>query len=159
MIAWFIHIAFAIAAMVFCAIAPNGYDQPLFYTIAACYCVQTILFFLTNGRKNFVGFAFFFCIAFFFVNFAYPLFYYPEQENWMFYWHTWNRGIITRNNRLKSRLPGVYNVIRGSHIGGGTGHIPNHQPGITTYTLPTWRERKWTAAPRFVRPEQFSAPS
>lgn len=96
MIAWFIHIAFAIAAMVFCAIAPNGYDQPLCYTIAACYCVQTILFFLTNGRKNFVGFAFFFCIAFFFVNFAYPLFYYPEQENWMFYWHTWNRGIITR---------------------------------------------------------------
>ena len=96
MIAWFIHIAFAIVSIVFCAIAPRGFDPQLCQTIAACYCVQTVLYFLFNGRKNFVGFEFFFCIAFFFVNFAYPLFYYPERENWMFFWHPWNRDIITR---------------------------------------------------------------
>ena len=96
MTAWFIHIAFAITGIVFCAIAPAGYDASLCNTIAACYCVQTILYFLFNGRKNFVNFEFFFCIAFFFVNFAYPLFYYPEQENWMFFWHPWNRAVITR---------------------------------------------------------------
>lgn len=96
MILWFINIGFAIAGIYFCAIAPSGYDAPLCETIAACYCAQTLLYFLFNERKNFVGFEFFFCIAFFFVNFAYPLFYYPERENWMFYFYPWNRAVITR---------------------------------------------------------------
>ena len=96
MISWFIHIGFAIASIVFCAIAPRGYDAQLCNIVAACYVVQTILYFLCNGRKNFVGFEFFFCLAFFFVNFAYPVFYYPEQEDWMFFWRPWNRDIITR---------------------------------------------------------------
>lgn len=96
MIAWFIHIAFAIVSIIFCAIAPAGFDSHLCQTIAACYCVQTLLYFLFNGKKNFVGFEFFFCIAFFFANFAYPLFYYPDHENWMFFFYPWNRAVITR---------------------------------------------------------------
>ena len=96
MTAWFVHIGFAIASVFFCATAHSGYNPDFCRTIALCFLVQNILYFLTSGRKNIVGFEFFFAIAFFFVNFAYPLFYYPERENWGFFWFPWDRAVLDR---------------------------------------------------------------
>ncbi len=96
MVAWFIHIAFAIIGVVLCATAPKGYHADFCQMIAWCFVVQNLLYFLTNGRKNFVGFELFFAVAFFFVNFGYALFYFPERENWMFFWRPWDRAVMDR---------------------------------------------------------------
>jgi len=100
MMAWFIHIGFAIASILLCYYAPHGYNSDFCQVIAWCYVVQNILYFCFNGKKNFAGFELFFAIAFFFVNFAYPLFYYPERENWMFFWRPWDRGIINLSTSI-----------------------------------------------------------
>lgn len=96
MAAWVIHIIFAVVSVVMCICAKSGYHADFCQTLAWCYIAQNVLYFLTNGRKSFVSFELFFAIAFFFVNFAYPLFYYPERENWSFFHRPWDRTLIDR---------------------------------------------------------------
>ncbi len=91
-----INILCAIASIVFCAIAPNGYNAVFVHTVVGTFLVQNLLYLCCNGRKNKLGFEFFFFVAFFFVNFAYPVFYYESDPNYGFFWIPWNRLVISR---------------------------------------------------------------
>ena len=91
-----LHILFAIVSMVLCVYAPQGYDAAYCQTIGWLFLAQNICYFASQGRKNLVGFELFFAIAFFFVNFCYPLFYYETNPRFAFFWMEWNHDVITR---------------------------------------------------------------
>lgn len=91
-----INIVCAIASIVFCVIAPNGYDAAFVHTVVGTFLVQNVLYLCCNGRKNKLGFEFFFCVAFFFVNFSYPVFYYESDPDYGFFWMKWNKLVISR---------------------------------------------------------------
>lgn len=91
-----INILCAIASVVFCVVAPNGYDATFVHTVVGVFLVQNVLYLCCNGRSNKLGFEFFFFVAFFFVNFSYPIFYYESDPNYGFFWMKWNRLVISR---------------------------------------------------------------
>ena len=91
-----INILCAIAAIVFCVIAPNGYNAMFIQLVVGTFLVQNILYLVFNGRQNKLGFEFFFFVAFFFVNFAYPIFYFETDPKYGFFWMPWNKLVISR---------------------------------------------------------------
>ena len=95
-----LNILFAVASIVFCIVAPSGCDVRFCWTLAWVYIAQNILFVLLDDKKNKWGFTLFFCISFFFCNFAYPLFYYTERPDYSFFNISFPTDVINRSTAI-----------------------------------------------------------
>lgn len=91
-----IHIVFALIAIILTVFAPMGWNTGFIYLLGRCFVLQNTLYYIFEGRKNILRFELFFGVAFFFVNFAYPLFYYLEDPYFSFYCCAWPRQVISR---------------------------------------------------------------
>lgn len=101
MLTYLLNIAFAIAATVLYIKAPWTYSYDYCVTLMTMYIAQNVLFFMTNKRKHWLGFEFFFALSFFLVNFVYPVFYAPtERIYWSFFSFTFNDDYVTRATAL-----------------------------------------------------------
>ena len=65
MLTYLLNIAFAIAATVLFIQAPEHYDYTYCQALMWVFIAQNALYFLTNKRKNWLGFEFFFALSFF----------------------------------------------------------------------------------------------
>lgn len=93
---WIGNIVFALLAILFTVFAPWGWSGATIYGVVACFLAQNVWYFLWEGRKNILCFEFLFFIAYFFVNFAYPLFYYHQDTFFLFYCIPWEHNVISR---------------------------------------------------------------
>ena len=101
MLTYLLNIAFAIAATVLYIKAPWTYSYDYCVTLMTMFIAQNVLFFLTNKRKHWLGFEFFFALSFFLVNFVYPVFYAPtERIYWSFFSFPFNDNFVTRSTAL-----------------------------------------------------------
>ena len=102
MLTYLLNIAFAIAATVLFIQAPEHYDYTYCQALMWVFIAQNALYFLTNKRKNWLGFEFFFALSFFLVNFVYPVFYAPfeERQYWSFFSFAFNDDYVTRATAL-----------------------------------------------------------
>ncbi|MBR6117752.1 MAG: oligosaccharide repeat unit polymerase [Paludibacteraceae bacterium] len=102
MLTYLLNIAFAIVATVLFIQAPNTYSLSYCQTLMGLFIVQNVLYFLTNKRKNWLGFEFFFALSFFLVNFVYPVFYAPleDRQYWSFFSLPFNDNHVTRCTAL-----------------------------------------------------------
>ena len=101
MLTYLLNIAFAIAATVLYIQAPWTYSYDYCVTLMVLFIVQNVLFFVTNKRKHWLGFEFFFALSFFLVNFVYPVFYAPtERIYWSFFSFAFNDNYVTRATAL-----------------------------------------------------------
>lgn len=91
-----LNILFFLASIVFCVQAKDGFDATLCQTIAWCFLAQNVCYFAFSKKKFWLGFEFFFAIAFFFVNLAYPNFYFHDNPRFSIFWMDWNHLVITR---------------------------------------------------------------
>lgn len=90
------NIGFALLSIVLTIVAPDGWNAVFVYGIIGLWGVQNILYAMEVGRKEGMGFWFFFAIAFFFVNLAYPLFYYRLEPSHSIFEIPWNTAVISR---------------------------------------------------------------
>lgn len=101
MLTYLLNMAFAIAATVLYICAPWTYSYDYCALLMWLYVAQNVLFFITNKRKNWLGFEFFFALSFFLVNFVYPVFYAPtERIYWSFFSFSFNDNFVTRATAL-----------------------------------------------------------
>lgn len=101
MLTYLLNMAFAIAATVLYICAPWTYSYDYCALLMWLYVAQNVLFFVTNKRKNWLGFEFFFALSFFLVNFVYPVFYAPtERIYWSFFSFSFNDNFVTRATAL-----------------------------------------------------------
>lgn len=101
MLTYLLNIAFAVAATLLYIFAPWTYDYDYTVTLMAVFLAQNILFFVTNKRRHWLGFEFFFALSFFLVNFVYPVFYAPtERIYWSFFSYPFNDDYVTRCTAL-----------------------------------------------------------
>ena len=101
MLTYLLNIAFAIAATVLYIKAPWTYSYDYCVALMVCFIAQNVLFFVSNKRKNWLGFEFFFALSFFLVNFVYPVFYAPtERIYWSFFSFSFNDNFVTRATAL-----------------------------------------------------------
>ncbi|MCR5050211.1 MAG: oligosaccharide repeat unit polymerase [Paludibacteraceae bacterium] len=101
MLTYILNIAFVIIATVLYIKAPWTYNYDYSVLLMTMYIVQNVLFFVTNKRKNWLGFEFFFALSFFLVNFVYPVFYAPtERIYWSFFSFAFNDNYVTRATAL-----------------------------------------------------------
>lgn len=102
MLTYLLNIAFAVAATVLFIVAPNNYSQSYCTALMVVFLTQNVLYFLTDKRKNWLGFEFFFALSFFLVNFVYPVFYapLPERRYWSFFGFDFNDNYVTRCTAL-----------------------------------------------------------
>lgn len=91
-----IHLVFVIAAILLTVFAPSGWNAEFIYLVSGCFLLQNALYYALEGRKNILRFELFFGIAFFFVNFAYPLFYYLQAPYFSLYYLTYPQQVISR---------------------------------------------------------------
>lgn len=101
MLTYLLNIIFAVVATVLYIKAPWTYNYDYCVALMACFIAQNVLFFVTDKRKNWLGFEFFFALSFFLVNFVYPVFYAPtERIYWSFFSFTFNDDYVTRATAL-----------------------------------------------------------
>jgi len=102
MLTYLSNIAFAIVATVLFIQAPEHYDFAYCNTLMWLFIAQNVIFFLSNKRKNWLGFEFFFALSFFLVNFVYPVFYAPVEgrQYWSFFSFDFNDAYVTRCTAL-----------------------------------------------------------
>lgn len=100
MLTYILNILCAIASTVLFLKAPHHYDYMYCCVLMWLYIAQNVLYFATNKRKNWFGFEFIFCLSFFFVNFVYPVFYYPMRPHFSFFAMPFNANVITRSTAL-----------------------------------------------------------
>lgn len=91
-----IHLFFVIAAILLTVFAPCGWNAGFIYLVSGCFLLQNAIYYVLEGRKNILRVELFFGIAFFFVNFAYPLFYYLEAPYFSLYYLPWPQLVISR---------------------------------------------------------------
>lgn len=80
--------------------APHQYNYEYCLVLMLCFLAQNGIYFLTNKRKHWLGFELIFAISFFFVNFVYPVFYYPTRPLFSFFAMRFNHDVITRATAL-----------------------------------------------------------
>lgn len=90
------NIGFALLAIVLTILAPEGWNAVFVYSIIGLWLLQNILYGIEVGRKEGMGFWFFYAIAFFFVNLAYPIFYYRLEPSHSIFEIPWNTAVISR---------------------------------------------------------------
>lgn len=102
MLTYLLNIAFAIVATVLFMQAPNVYNHSYCEMLMWLFVTQNALYFLTNNRKHWLGFEFFFALSFFCVNFIYPVFYAPleDRQYWSFFSFDFNDNYVTRCTAL-----------------------------------------------------------
>lgn len=100
MLTYIINIICVVVSTVLFLAAPEHYDYAYCNALMWLYIVQNILFFVSNKRRHWFGFEFVFCISFFFVNFVYPVFYYPTRPDFSFFEMPFNHDVITRATAL-----------------------------------------------------------
>jgi len=91
-----LHGIFAVIAVLLTVIAPNGWNSGFIYLVSGCFFLQNLVYWVFEGRKNNLRFELFFFVAFFFVNFAYPLLYYLNDPLFLFYCYPWPSQVICR---------------------------------------------------------------
>lgn len=91
-----VHIGFALLSVVLTLLAPMGWHGVFVYTVVGLFLLQNGIYGLLEGRKDRIGFVYFFAMAFFFTNFAYPLFYYRLQPGHAIFDLPWNTAVISR---------------------------------------------------------------
>lgn len=90
------NLVFVIVSIVFCLMTPHSLDISFCQFVAATYIAHNILYFLLLERKNWMGFEFFFSIAFFFINFVYPTLIFPISPNFSIFSMSFNDAIIPK---------------------------------------------------------------
>lgn len=82
--------------MLLVAVAPTGWNSWVIYGAVGLFLLQNGIYGLTDGRKEKIEWVYFFAIAFFFTNFAYPLFYFRLNPSHSIFDLPWNTAIISR---------------------------------------------------------------
>ena len=95
-----INIIFCIISSILVAIAPDIYSHNFCVTITLLFITQNLLYFLFKKERNLVCFEFFFMISFFFTNFVYPVFYYPNDPYISVFIRGFNQNIITKSTAI-----------------------------------------------------------
>jgi len=95
-----INILCVVLAGVLYYFAPEGYDYTFCASVAGLYIAQNAAWMCLRKDKNWMRFELLFMLSFFFVNFAYPLFYADTCANWSFFEHLFNRQVINQATAL-----------------------------------------------------------
>ncbi len=95
-----INLICALAGMLMYAHCPHGYNYTFCASLMWLFIVQNALYIILTKRTYKLGFEFFFMISFFFVNFAYPVFYFPEDPTWSFFEMSWHHGVINQTTAI-----------------------------------------------------------
>lgn len=82
--------------MLLVVVAPAGWNSWVIYGVVGLFLLQNGIYGLTDGRKEKIEWVYFFAIAFFFTNFAYPLFYFRLYPGHSIFDLPWNTAVISR---------------------------------------------------------------
>lgn len=91
-----VNIIFAIVSAILCWKAPVGYNYDYCNMLMMLFLAQNACYFALDRKKNWLGFELFFAISFFFVNFVYPVFYYPTRPHFSFFAMKYPHDVITQ---------------------------------------------------------------
>lgn len=95
-----INLICALAGILMYAHCPQGYNYTFCASLMWIFIVQNALYFILSKRTYKLGFEFFFMVSFFFVNFAYPVFYFPVDPTWSFFDMSWHHGVINQTTAI-----------------------------------------------------------
>jgi oligosaccharide repeat unit polymerase len=95
-----INILFALTSIALCCFAPETYNYGFCLTVFIIYVAQNILYFSFDKKRNWLGFEFFFAIAFTFTNFVYPVLYFPTRPDYWFFNIPFNINVISRSTAI-----------------------------------------------------------
>jgi len=95
----FINILFLTFSLVLYFDVPENYSFNYCLVINLSFLVQNILYFVITGR-TLISFEFFFAFAFYFINFIYPVAYFPSNPTFEVFDYTFNYGIINKSTAL-----------------------------------------------------------
>lgn len=94
-----INIIFLIFSLVLYFNAPEIYSYNFCLTINLTFLIQNILYFVITGR-TLISFEFFFMFAFYFVNFVYPVAYFPTNPTFSIFDYSFNYQVICKSTAL-----------------------------------------------------------
>lgn len=95
-----INTFFAIVAILALIFSPEGYSYYFCLFVAIAFLLHSILYFRFKPDKDIVCFELFFIISFAFVNFIYPIFYYPTTPHVATFVIPFNVNIISKSTAI-----------------------------------------------------------
>lgn len=94
-----INILFLVFSLVLYLDVPENYSFNYCLLINLSFLVQNIIYFILSGR-TLISFEFFFAFAFYFINFIYPVAYFPSNPNYEVFNYTFNYQVINKATAL-----------------------------------------------------------
>ena len=95
----FINILFLVFSLVLYLDVPENYSFNYCLLINLSFVVQNILYFIIS-KRTLISFEFFFAFAFYFINFIYPVAYFPSNPTFEVFNFTFNYGVINKSTAL-----------------------------------------------------------
>ncbi len=94
-----INILFLVFSLVLYLDVPENYSFNYCLLINLSFLAQNIIYFILSGR-SLISFEFFFAFAFYFINFIYPVAYFPTNPNYEVFNYTFNYQVINKATAL-----------------------------------------------------------
>lgn len=95
----FINILFLAFSLILYFVAPTIYDYNYCLLINIAFIIQNLLYF-TITKRSLLSFEFFFMFAFYFVNFIYPIAYFPTNPTFGVFEFSFNYEIICKSTAI-----------------------------------------------------------
>ncbi len=95
----FINILFLIFSLVLYYNVPENYSFNFCLLINLSFVIQNILYFVVT-KRTLISFEFFFAFAFYFINFIYPVAYFPTNPTFSVFDYTFNYMVINKATAL-----------------------------------------------------------
>ncbi len=86
---------FFIVSILLILLAPNSYSYEFCLLIHWLYIILAVYNLYLIRKYGYIGFTMFFSLAFYFVNFVYPVFYYPTNPHFSLFVYAFNENLIS----------------------------------------------------------------